>query len=116
MLHGSPFHDEYVALAPRQEDFPTLVERVKEFMRNTPVWSAEAIGALQAPVMLVIGDCDIVRPEGAAAFFGLLGGGVNGDLAGLPQSRLAVLPGTSHTGVAARGGWLAPMINEFLNA
>ena len=114
MLHGSPYHAEYVALAPKQEEFPTLVERIKEFSRHTPVWSAEAIGAVEAPVLVVIGDSDIVRPEGAVEMFRLVGGGVNGDLAGLPASRLAILPGTSHTGVAARGAWLAPMVDEFL--
>jgi pimeloyl-ACP methyl ester carboxylesterase len=113
MLHGAPFHDEYVALAPKDE-FPTLVERIKEFGRHTPVWSAEAIRGIEAPVMVVIGDSDIVRPEGAVDMFRLVGGGVNGDLAGLPASRLAILPATSHTGVAARGAWLAPMVDEFL--
>jgi pimeloyl-ACP methyl ester carboxylesterase len=116
MLHGSVFHDEYVALAPRPDDFPQLVERIKEFSRNTPVWTAEAVGAIEAPVMVVIGDSDIVRPEGAVELFRLLGGGVNGDMAGLPRARLAVLPATAHTGVPGRGGWLAPMINEFLDA
>jgi pimeloyl-ACP methyl ester carboxylesterase len=116
MLHGSPFHDEYVQLAPRPDDFPQLVERVKEFSRNTPVWTAEAIAGLAAPVMLVVGDSDIVRPEHAVEVFRWLGGGVNGDLAGLPRSRLAVLPGTTHTGVAAHGAWLGPMIDDFLNA
>jgi pimeloyl-ACP methyl ester carboxylesterase len=116
MLHGSPFHDEYVALAPRPDDFPTLVERIKEFSRHTPTWSADAIRAIEAPVMVVIGDSDIVRPEGAVDMFRLLGGGVNGDMAGLPRSRLAVLPATSHTGVAGRGPWLAPMVDEFLDA
>jgi len=115
MLHGSPYHAEYVSLAPKQEEFPTLVERIKEFSRHTPVWSAEAIGGIEAPVMVVIGDSDIVRPEGAVDMFRLVGGGVNGDLAGLPASRLAILPGTSHSGVAARGAWLAPMVDEFLD-
>src|SRR5690349_13646768 len=116
MLHGSPFHDEYVQNAPRPDDFPRLVERVKEFSRNTPVWSAEAVTGLAAPVLLVYGDSDIVRPEHAVETFRLLGGGVNGDIVGLPRARLAVLPGTTHTGVAAHGAWLAPMIDEFLDA
>jgi hypothetical protein len=49
--------------------------------------------------------------------FRLLGGGVFGDTpAGLPNSRLAILPGTSHVGVAGRVDWLASMVNEFLDA
>lgn len=116
MLHGSPFHDEYMQLAPKPADFPQLVERVKEFSRHTPVWSAEALRALTTPVMLVAGDSDILRPEHAVETFRLLGGGVNGDIVGLPRSRLAILPGTTHTGVAAHGAWLAPMIDDFLDA
>jgi len=115
VLHGSPFHTEYVALAPKQEEFPTLVERIKEFSRHMPVWSAEDIRGIEAPMMVVVGDSDIVRPEGAVDMFRLVGGGVNGDMAGLPASRLAILPATSHTGVAGRGAWLAPMVDEFLD-
>jgi len=46
--------------------------------------------------------------------FRLLGGGVIGDLAGLPASQLAVLPGTSHVGLLGRVDWLQSMILEFL--
>jgi hypothetical protein len=37
-----------------------------------------------------------------------------GDLAGLPASQLAVLPGTSHLGLLDRVDWLQSMILEFL--
>ncbi len=39
----------------------------------------------------MIGDSDVVRPEHVAQMFRLLGGGVPGDLAGLPRSQLAVI-------------------------
>jgi len=48
--------------------------------------------------------------------FRLLGGGVAGDVAGLPRSRLAVMPGSTHITLVQRGEWLAPMIDEFLEA
>jgi len=49
--------------------------------------------------------------------FKLFGGGVAGDFAGLPNSQLAVLPGTTHVGVMAeRTDWLLPMITAFLDA
>jgi hypothetical protein len=66
--------------------------------------------------MLVYGDSDIVRPEHAAELFRLLGGGVPGDVAGLPRSRLAVLPGTTHVTLVHRADWLVPMVTEFLDA
>jgi hypothetical protein len=34
---------------------------------------------------------------------------------GLPRSRLAVLPGTTHAALMERTGWLLAMVGEFLN-
>jgi hypothetical protein len=48
--------------------------------------------------------------------FRLLGGGVVGDLAGLPRSWLAILPGTTHVTLRNRADWLTSMITEFLDA
>ena len=76
----------------------------------------EAIEAIKSPTLLIIGDSDIVRPEHAVEMFRLLGGGVVGDLAGLPNSQLAILPGTTHVTVVERAEWLVSMIGEFLDA
>jgi pimeloyl-ACP methyl ester carboxylesterase len=84
--------------------------------RETQDLPAEAIEAIDAPTLLVIGDSDIVRPEHAVEMFRLLGGGVMGDLAGLPRSQLAVLPGTTHATLVERGEWLGSMITAFLDA
>jgi pimeloyl-ACP methyl ester carboxylesterase len=54
------------------------------------------------PTLLIIGDSDIVRPERAVETFRLLGG-VPGDIDGLPNSRLAVLPGTTHVTLGTWG-------------
>lgn len=116
MLHGSPFHDEYLALAPDPEAFPALVEKIKNYSRAAVDYPADDIRGIQAPTMIVIGDSDIVQPEHAVEMFRLLGGGVIGDLAGLPNARLAILPGTTHITVAYRAAWLIPMIEEFLDA
>jgi pimeloyl-ACP methyl ester carboxylesterase len=113
MLHGTSFHDYYLASAPRADDFPALVEKNKDLQVNYPNHPASAIEALATPVLLVVGDSDVVRLDHATEFFRLLGGGVNGDLAGLPQSQLAVMPGTTHTGVTHRPE-LAGMVAAFL--
>ena len=76
----------------------------------------EAIRAITAPTLLIVGDSDIVRPEHIVEFFRLLGGGVIGDLAGLPRHRLAILPGTTHVTVADQVDLLVPMIKAFLDA
>jgi pimeloyl-ACP methyl ester carboxylesterase len=70
---------------------------------------------LAAPTLLITGDADVVRPERVVEIFRFLGGGVPGDLVGLPQAQLAVLPGTSHIGVLDRVDWLSSMILAFLS-
>jgi pimeloyl-ACP methyl ester carboxylesterase len=116
MMFGSPWHEEYMRIAPRPEDFATLFAKKTQMDRQVRDLPAEAIEAIEAPTLLIIGDSDIVRPEHAVEMFRLLGGGVMGDLVGLPKSRLAVLPGTTHATLVNRGDWLASMVGEFLDA
>jgi hypothetical protein len=71
--------------------------------------------------MIVLGDSDGVRLEHAVELFKLLGGGVMGDLQGMPKSQLAVLPGTAHFvppghGLLDRADWLLALIQPFLDA
>jgi pimeloyl-ACP methyl ester carboxylesterase len=115
-LAGTPFEEDYARTAPNPGDWPRLVEKIKQLNRQLPEWPAEAVRSITAPTMLVYGDSDIVRPEHAAELFRLLGGGVPGDVAGLPRSRLAVLPGTTHVTLVHRADWLVPMVTEFLDA
>jgi pimeloyl-ACP methyl ester carboxylesterase len=116
MMYGSPWHEEYMRIAPRPEDFATLFAKKTQMDRETQDLPTEAIEAIDSPTLLIIGDSDIVRPEHAVEMFRLLGGGVMGDLAGLPNSQLAVLPGTTHATLPERGEWLGLMITAFLDA
>ncbi|WP_020670405.1 alpha/beta fold hydrolase [Amycolatopsis nigrescens] len=117
MLEGSVFHQEYLRIAPRPQDFPKLVERVKEMDGNLPTVPDEAVRGVKAPTQLIIGDSDIVRPEHAVELFRLLGGGVMGDTPeGLPASQLVVLPATSHITLPSRDDLLRPAIPAFLDA
>jgi pimeloyl-ACP methyl ester carboxylesterase len=115
-LMGTPWQEEYARIAPRPEDFPRLVAKVTEMNMQIPDLPSEAIRAIQRPTLLIIGDSDIVRPEHAVEMFRLLGGGVAGDTAGLPNARLAVLPGTTHVTVVNRADWIVSMVTEFLDA
>jgi pimeloyl-ACP methyl ester carboxylesterase len=117
MMFGSPWHEEYLRIAPRPEDFNRLFAKKTEMDRQLQDIPAEAIRAIKAPTLLIIGDSDLVRPEHAVEMFRLLGGGIFGDTpAGLPNSQLAVLPGTSHVTIVDRADWLVSMIDAFLDA
>jgi pimeloyl-ACP methyl ester carboxylesterase len=116
MMFGSTWHEEYMRVAPRPEDFATLFAKKTQMDRQVRDLPAEAIEAIDAPTLLIIGDSDIVRPEHAVEMFRLLGGGVMGDLTGLPNSQLAILPGTTHVTLVERADWLVSMITAFLDA
>ena len=118
---GSPIEEAYLRTAPNPQDFPNLVAKLKRLDMEPYAWPPENIQGISAPTLLIIGDSDAIRPEHAVEMFRLLGGGVMGDLAGLPKSQLAVLPGTTHfvppgSGVLDRADWLVSMISEFLDA
>lgn len=115
-LSGSVWHEAYVKVAPHPDAWPALVAKVLELDRTFAGWPPEDIRAVNTPTLLMIGDSDIVRPEHTVEMFRLLGGGVIGDIAGLPASQLAVLPGTSHVGLLDRVEWLQSMIFEFLGS
>jgi pimeloyl-ACP methyl ester carboxylesterase len=117
MMYGSPWHEEYLRLAPRPEDFARLFAKKTQMDRQLRDVPAEAIQAIKAPTLLIIGDSDLVRPEHAVEMFRLLGGGVFGDTpAGLPNAQLAILPGTSHVTVVSRTDLLLAIIPPFLDA
>jgi pimeloyl-ACP methyl ester carboxylesterase len=121
MFAGSPMEAAYREVAPNPEDFPVLVQKLKELDMTPFDWGAENVRGIGAPTMIVVGDSDAIRLEHAVEMFRLLGGGAMGDLSGLPDSQLVVLPGTAHfippgSGVLDRAGWLVPMIGRFLDA
>ena len=58
----------------------------------------------------------IIRPEHVVELFRLLGGGMAGGPAGLPNSQLAILPGTTQVTVVYRADLLLAIIPPFLDA
>src|SRR5918994_3606484 len=117
---GTPMEQEYQRIAPNPGDFSTLVHKLKT-LDTTPFAWKDDVRAITAPTLVAVGDSDVVTLEHAVELFRLLGGGVMGDLAGMPASQLAVLPATSHfippgSGVLDRAGWLLAMIEPFLHA
>lgn len=115
-LAGTTFYEEYHRIAPRPQDWPQLFAKVNQLDRTVQDWPPQAIQAITVPTLLIIGDSDLVRPEHTVELFRLLGGGVPGDLTGLPRSQLAILPGTTHVTLVDRAEWLVSMITQFLDA
>jgi pimeloyl-ACP methyl ester carboxylesterase len=75
----------------------------------------EDVKKMKTPVLIIAGDSDVATLEHIVSMFKLLGGGVMGDMGKpLPESRLAVLPATSHTAVINQSELLIAFIEPFL--
>jgi pimeloyl-ACP methyl ester carboxylesterase len=97
-MKQTPMYQGYASVAPRPQDFPRLLDRLGELMREPYDW-ADDVKRLAMPVMLVYGDSDMVRPEHIVKFYQLLGGGLKD--AGwqrehMSRNRLAILPNVTH--------------------
>jgi pimeloyl-ACP methyl ester carboxylesterase len=116
MMKDTPMYRSYVAIAPHPEDFPRLLDRMGELMRQ-PYDFSEDVKGLHMPVMLVYADGDTYRPEHIVVFYQLLGGGLRDAGWGrehLSQNRLAILPGLTHYNLFASPA-LVPTVLPFLN-
>jgi pimeloyl-ACP methyl ester carboxylesterase len=115
MFEGSPIQKQYDSLGNDPAHFPEFVKKVISIDLKPYDWSKD-IKKIQAPIFIAIGDADGIRYEHALELFRTKGGGKMGDLHGLPKSRLAIIPSTTHIGMMQRTGWLIPMITDFLDS
>ncbi len=116
LFAGSPMEAEYQRLAPNSEHFGMLVTKLVALTKSVQDVSPDAIRAIQAPTLIIVGDADNVRPEHALELYKLRGGGVPGDIVGSPVSQLAIIPGATHTTVLDRVDVLTMFTTEFLDA
>jgi len=61
--------EAYLRTAPHPEQLPTFHDKCVKRMLEFKDWRPEDIQAIDAPVMVMIGDADIVRPEHAVEMF-----------------------------------------------
>lgn len=115
MFKGSPIEQQYVELGNDPAHFAEFIQKVISIDLEPYDWSAEA-QVIAAPMFIVLGDVDGVRYEHALELFRARGGGKMGDMHGLPKSRLAIIPATTHVGMLQRASWWVPMVNDFLDS
>jgi pimeloyl-ACP methyl ester carboxylesterase len=75
----------YDRTAPDPARWPILVAKITELINDFNGYPDGDLKAIKAPVLIMIGDRDEVRPERAVALYRLI-----------PKSQLAVLPGSDH--------------------
>jgi pimeloyl-ACP methyl ester carboxylesterase len=115
MMKPGPSYQHYASVAPRPEDWPRLVTKVGELLRQDYDWSAD-IAKLAMPTQLVFADADSVSLAHMAEFYALLGGGqrdASWDYSAVPRNRLAILPATHYDIIASP--LLSPAVTPFLD-
>lgn len=89
--------------APARDSWPNLVAKVMEQAVAFEGWSPAQLRAIRAPVLVMIGDSDIVRPEHAVEMYQLM-----------PNAELAVLPGVDHFGPVSDAPQVTTLVTAFL--
>jgi pimeloyl-ACP methyl ester carboxylesterase len=116
VFKGSPMEAEYKRLNPNPNDFGKFVRHV--VTSNSGPWDfgADKLKATTAPMFFINGDADGVRLDTLAEMYSLKGGGMSGDMQPRSESRLAIIPNTTHVTLMARMSTIVPMVNDFLDA
>ena len=112
MMHGSPASRNTSASHLIRKTSPSCLPRRRRWTIGSVDLPVEAIRAIKAPTLLIIGDSDLVRPEHAVEMFRPLGGGVFGDTPAGPAEFTARHPaGDLYVTLVSRADLLLPMIN-----
>jgi pimeloyl-ACP methyl ester carboxylesterase len=115
-LKGSPIETEYKKLSATPNEFPNFVKRVITMDLKPYDFGADRLKATRAPFLFIHGDADGVRLDHIAEMFRLKGGEIMGDMRPRSESRLAVLPNTTHVTLMEKANVIIPMVNDFLDA
>lgn len=96
------FREHYEKVAPDPAGWPALVAKVRDNYLDFRGWDESRLRTLAAPLMVMLGDRDIVTLEHAVKLQRIV-----------PHGRLAVLPGCDHSAPVTRPDWVASMLLDF---
>jgi pimeloyl-ACP methyl ester carboxylesterase len=97
--------DPYDKVAPDPKQWPVLVAKVKKLVTEFKGFSRDDMKSIKAPVLITLGDHDGVRVEHVVEMFRLI-----------PNSQLAVFPGSDHLQLWTSPDTVLSPITAFLNA
>lgn len=117
MLEGTPMKAAYDAVAPQPERFAGFVAKIRDSMTASGGgWTDEEVATITAPVLLVVGDHDLIQLAKALQMYSLLGGQSSTGPMGPsldPARQFAVLPVATHFDILYNTDLLMPIIARF---
>lgn len=113
-LEQTPLKKEYDRLSPDKSHWKAFVAQMIKFDTATFDLGADKVKQIKSPVLIINGDNDGVDLNHVAEMYRLCGGGIFGDMTGLPKSQLAIIPGATHVSLMMETGKLTNLISPFL--
>ncbi|WP_229047732.1 alpha/beta fold hydrolase [Chryseobacterium arthrosphaerae] len=114
LFENSPMHTAYNAVAPDKTKWTKFLEQMIA-SAGTPYDMGDSnIAKITAPVLIIAGDNDGLDKTELAKTYKLLGGGIAADMAPMPKSQLAVVPGQSHVSLMMQTSTILGYLNNFL--
>jgi len=110
----TPLKTEYDRLAPDTAHWKPWVIKLAKFDATPFDLGIEQIKKINCPVLIIKADNDGIDLDEINEMYTALGGGISGDMAGIPKSQLAIIPGTSHVALMMATASLLNVINPFL--
>lgn len=114
MFENTPLKTEYDRLAPDKTHWRDFVAKMTKFDSTPFDLGADNIERINSPVLIISGDNDGVDLAHITEMYRLAGGGVFGDMAGLPKSQLAIIPAMTHVTLMMQTENLLSYITPFL--
>ena len=99
------FKGAYERLSPHPEQFDAFLMSLSGMDSDFAGWTDEQLAGISCPVLIVQGDNDFTTVAHAGVM-----------LAKIPNSTLAVIPGTTHMQVTRRDTILLPVLDRFFAA
>ena len=98
------FRTSYEAASPDGPGhWPVVFAKFQEMVSTQPNVTVEQLGRISAPTLVLVGDDDMITIEHTSALF-----------RAIPNSELAVVPGTSHTLVMEKPELVNRLVLDFL--
>ena len=99
------FRSMYEAASPDgAEHWPVVVGKMAEMLRTEPDIPIEDLGSISAPTLVLVGDDDFVSLEHTIELY-----------RAIPNSELAVVPGTSHAHFMEKPSLINRIVLDFLD-
>jgi pimeloyl-ACP methyl ester carboxylesterase len=97
--------EPYDRVAPDKAKWPELVRKVKELGRDFVGYSIQEVTSIKAPVLIMMGDHDMVGPEHAVEMLRMI-----------PNAQLAIFPNADHFLLFSRPDEVLRTMTAFLDA